>query len=154
MRRTTLRLAQRASVEEVFLYHEGVSEMKKVSIVSALAALMVTSVVVVMAQEKPAAPKGQEVTVTGSLSCTFCRLAHPDHACNKECCKGCIQAGDPALLTDAEGNMYILLTNEIKKPVMTDERLELAGGKVTVKGLLVKAKGIQTIMVDKMEKAS
>jgi hypothetical protein len=129
-----------------------VFQMKKLMIVLALA-LLATGMVIAAEKEKKAPMKGEEVTMTGSLSCTFCRLAHPNHACNKECCKGCMKAGDPAVLTDADGNMYILLTNEIKKPVMTDERLEMAGGKVTVKGLLVKAKGIQAILVEKMEKA-
>jgi hypothetical protein len=96
--------------------------------------------------------KGKEVSLTGRLGCTFCSLAHPDKVCNKGCCSGCIQAGDPPLLIDKQGNMYILLTNEIKKPLMTPERLEMAGEQVVIKGLLVKGKGIQVIFVDSLAK--
>jgi hypothetical protein len=103
--------------------------------------------------EKQEPIKGEKISLTGQLSCTFCSLAHPDQPCKKDCCAGCIKAGDPALLTDAAGNMYILLGSEIKKPVMTPERMEMAGGKVSVKGLLVKGKGVQAIFVDSMEKA-
>jgi hypothetical protein len=102
--------------------------------------------------EKPEAMKGEKATLAGQLSCTFCTLAHPDKPCNKGCCAECMKAGDPPLLTDAEGNMYVLVSGEVKKPLMTPERMEMAGGKVTVKGLIVKGKGVQAIFVDTMEK--
>ena len=104
------------------------------------------------AKDEAGGPKGKEVSLTGRLGCTFCSLAHAGVPCKQGCCKGCIQAGDPPLLIDKEGNMYLLLTNEIKKPVMTPERLEMAGGPVAVKGLLVKGKGIQAIFVDSLSK--
>ncbi|HVP12584.1 MAG TPA: hypothetical protein VMV94_15520 [Phycisphaerae bacterium] len=131
--------------------------MKRLTLQSALvlAVLLVAALAVSMAvqPEKQEPIKGEKINVTGQLSCTFCTLAHPDKPCQKGCCTGCIKAGDPALLTAADGNMYILLGNEIKKPVMTPERMEMAGSKVTVKGLLVKGKGIQAIFVDSMDKA-
>jgi hypothetical protein len=134
--------------------------MNRVRLQSALVLVVLLAVALTvsmaMQPEKPDKPepiKGEKTSLTGQLSCTFCTLAHPDTPCKKGCCNECIKNGDPALLTDAQGNMYILLGNEIKKPVMTVERLEMAGGKVMVKGLLVKGKGIQAIFVDSMEKA-
>ena len=116
--------------------------------VAAMAALSVGA-------DKPAAPaKGKEVTVTGRLSCTMCTLTHPEMPCDKGCCQTCIKAGDPALLTDAKGDQYMLLSGEMKKALMTDERMPLAGGHVKVKGMLVKGKGVQAIIVDTMEKAA
>jgi hypothetical protein len=121
----------------------------------ALVVLAVTALTVwAVAQEQKEAPiKGEKISLTGQLSCTFCTLAHPDKPCKKGCCTECIKGGDPPLLTDTDGNMYLLLGAEIKKPLMTPERMEMAGGKVAVKGLLVKGKGIQAIFVDTMEKA-
>ncbi len=104
------------------------------------------------AQEKMAAPKGEEVTVTGLMSCTFCNLPGGGK-CTKECCQACIKAGDPVLLTDGKGNLYILLTGEQMKPLMTPERMDMLESKVTVSGMLVKRGGIQGIYVKKMEKA-
>ena len=107
-------------------------------------------------QEKPktekAATKGQQVSMTGSLSCTFCKLAHPDMTCKPDCCMGCVKAGDPPMLTDADGNMYLLINGEQGIPLMNPERMKMLGGQVTVKGMLVKGKGIQAIYVDSMEK--
>ena len=107
-------------------------------------------------QEKPktekAATSGKQVTMTGNMSCTFCKLAHPDMTCKPDCCMGCVKAGDSPLLTDAEGNMYILLTGEHEVPLMTPERMKMLGGQVTVKGMFVKGKGVQAIYVDTMEK--
>ena len=56
------------------------------------------------------------------------------------------------MLTDAEGNMYLLLTGKMGETLMTPERTKMLGGQVTVKGMLVKGKGIQAIYVDSMEK--
>lgn len=94
----------------------------------------------------------KDVAITGNLSCTFCAIANPDKPCGKECCANCVKAGDPPLLTDADGNRYFLLTGEMGVPLMTKERIELAG-KVAVKGLLVRGSGIQAIYVKSMEKA-
>jgi len=98
-------------------------------------------------------PKGREVSITGKVSCTFCTLSHPGQSCPKGCCANCIKKGDPALFTDTSGNMYLLASNEMQTPVMTNDRLAMAGSKVAIKGLLVKAKGIQVIFVDSMKKA-
>jgi hypothetical protein len=103
-------------------------------------------------KNEKAAITGKQVDMTGNLSCTFCKLAHPDKTCKPDCCKNCVKAGDPPLLTDAEGNMYILLTGEHEVPLMNAERMKMLGGQVTVKGMLVKGKGIQAIYVDSMEK--
>lgn len=97
-------------------------------------------------------PKGQDVTITGVMSCTFCNLPAAGK-CTKECCQNCTKAGDPVLLTDTKGDLYILLTGEQMKPLMTPERMELMESKVTVTGILVKRGGIQAIYVKKMEKA-
>ncbi len=98
------------------------------------------------------APKGQEVTVTGVISCTFCNLPGGGK-CTKECCQNCIKAGDPVLLTDPKGQLYILLSGEQMKPLMTPERMDMLESKVTVSGIEVKRGGIQGIYVKKMEKA-
>lgn len=95
---------------------------------------------------------GKEVTVTGKLSCTFCKLAHPDKTCSPECCTNCVKAGDPPALTDAQGNMYLLISGEKEAPLMNAERLKMMGSQVTVKGILVKQGGIQAIYVDTLEK--
>jgi len=112
----------------------------------------------VAAEQEKAKPakaeaKGEQVTMTGQLSCTFCKLAHPDTSCKPECCMSCSKAGDPPMLTDAEGNMFLLLTGKMGEALMTPERVKMLGGQVTIKGMLVKGKGIQAIYVDSMEKA-
>ncbi len=99
------------------------------------------------------AAKGEQVTLSGQFSCTFCTLAHPEKACTKDCCAKCVKAGDPPSLTEAEGNKYLLLTGEQGIALMTPARAEMLGGQVTVKGLLVKGKGLQAIYVDSLEKA-
>jgi hypothetical protein len=107
-------------------------------------------------QEKPkaekAAMKGQQVSITGGLSCTFCKLANPNMTCKPDCCMSCVKAGDPPMLTDADGNMYLLINGEQGVPLMNPERIKMLGGQVAVKGMLVKGKGIQAIYVDSMEK--
>jgi hypothetical protein len=99
------------------------------------------------------APKGQEVTITGRLTCTYCNLpaaAKP----NKSCCQNCIKSGDPSLLEDTNGNLYILLSGEHEKPLMTPARMDLLGENVTVKGLLAKRGGVQGIYVKEMGKSN
>jgi|GEM_PF-1062841 len=97
--------------------------------------------------------RAREVSVTGKLSCTFCTLAHPEKPCTPECCVNCVKAGDPPSLTDAQGNLFVLLTGEKETKLMTPARLEMMGGQVTVKGMLVNQRGLQAIYVDSMEKA-
>lgn len=63
------------------------------------------------------APKGQDVTMTGMISCTFCNLPGGGK-CTKECCQSCVKAGDPVLFTDAKGSLYILLSGEQMKPLI------------------------------------
>lgn len=128
--------------------------MKRTMLLSMLISVVVLgmTLTVLSAKAKSGSTRGQEVTLTGKLTCTFCTLSHPGQACPKGCCADCIKAGDPPLFTDAKGNMYLLTTNEKQTPLMTKERLAMAGGKVTVKGLLVKGKGIQAIFVDSMKK--
>jgi hypothetical protein len=107
------------------------------------------------AQKPAGAPPpagGQEVTMTGMLSCTFCNMPGAGK-CSKECCQACIKSGDPALLTDDKGSLYILITGEHEKPLMTPEKMDLVMSKVTVTGMLVKRGGLQGIYVKKMEKA-
>jgi hypothetical protein len=104
------------------------------------------------AKETKAESKGEQVTITGQFSCTFCKLAHPDKVCSADCCKACTKAGDPPMLTDAEGNMYLLLTSKMGETMLTPDRSKMLGGQVIVKGLLVKGKGVQAIYVDSMQK--
>jgi hypothetical protein len=129
--------------------------MQRTMIYTMVALLVAGSAYVGIAAEKEKAggAKGENVTITGQLSCTFCKLAHPDMSCKPECCSACVKSGDPPLLTDAEGNMFILLTGEKEVPLMNADRMKLVGGQVIVKGLLVKGKGIQAIYVDSIEKA-
>jgi len=119
--------------------------MKKV-LLMLLAFLLLTSIC------WAAAPKGEEVTITGKMTCTFCNLPAPGK-CSKECCQNCIKSGDPALLDDGKGNVYILLSGEHEKPLMNPERMNLFTEMVTVKGMLVKRGGVQGIYVKDMQKA-
>jgi len=99
-----------------------------------------------------AAPKGEEVTIMGKITCTYCNLPAAGK-CSKECCQNCIKSGDPVLMEDAEGNLYILLSGEHEKPLMTPERMDMLTEKVTVKGMLMKRGGVQAIYVKEMQKA-
>jgi hypothetical protein len=96
--------------------------------------------------------KGKEVTITGKISCTFCNLPAAME-CTKECCTACIKSGDPVLLSDDNGNLYLLISGEKEKPLMTTERMNLIKEKVKVQGTLVSRGGIQGIYVKSMEKA-
>jgi len=98
------------------------------------------------------APKGKEVSITGKMTCTFCNLPAPGN-CTKECCAGCVKSGDPVLLSDAKGNLYILLSGEHEKPLMTPDRMNLLTEKVKVQGMMVKRGGVQGIYVKNMQKA-
>ena len=115
--------------------------------VLALAALIVN------VQASPKDMMGKEVTITGDFSCTSCRLSHPETPCAGGCCKTCIAAGDPPLLTAADGQMYILLSGEKQEKMMTPDLEMLLGGKIMVKGMLVKGMGIQVIYVKEIKKA-
>ena len=118
-------------------------------------ALLVTMALVLLTSTcwaQGAAPKGQDVTITGLMSCTFCNLPGGGK-CTKECCQNCVKTGDPVLLTDAKGELYILLTGEQMKPLMTPERMEMLESKVTVSGIMVQRGGIKGIYVKKLEKA-
>lgn len=96
------------------------------------------------------AAKGKDVTVTGKLTCMSCALTNPANPCGKGCCEKCIKAGDPAMLTDAKGNRYVLLNGEHMQPMMNSERYAMLGGEVTVKGVLVEDKGIHAIFADEI----
>lgn len=115
--------------------------------------LLVMAVLLMASISWAAAPKGQEVTITGKMTCTFCNLPAPAKGGTKECCQNCIKSGDPTLLEDAQGNLYILLSGEHEKPLMTPERMDLVREKVVVKGMLVKRGGVQGIYVKEMKKA-
>lgn len=105
------------------------------------------------AEEPAKEEEGKKVTMTGKLSCTFCVLAHPEMTCGKDCCLKCVKSGDPVMLTDDKGENYILTSGEKEHKLMTDERMEMLGGKVTVEGMLVKSSGLQAIYVDSMKVA-
>lgn len=122
--------------------------MKRV-VFAVMAILMVTTAA--WAGEKASA-KSKEVTITGKISCTFCNLPAAME-CSKECCAACIKAGDPVLLSDSKGKLYLLVSGEKEKPLMTAERMDLVQGKVKVKGILASRGGIQGIYVKTMEKA-
>jgi hypothetical protein len=94
--------------------------------------------------------KGQDVSISGKVTCTFCNLANPGKTCQQGCCERCIKAGDPPMLTTADGDQYILLTGEHEVPLMTPERYQMLGGTVNVKGVMVKGKSLQAIYVDQM----
>jgi hypothetical protein len=130
--------------------------MKKATIVAACILLAAAGVYLLVfsgtSADQPRAAAAQDVTITGRLSCTYCTLANPDMSCTPGCCADCVRAGDPPSLTDAQGNMYLLLTGEKGMPLMTPERIQMMGGQVTVKGLLVARNGIQAIYVDSMSK--
>ena len=117
-------------------------------------ALAVTMAILLLAATGWAAEKAKvkEVTITGKISCTFCNLAAQSN-CTKECCQACLKSGDPVLLSDAKGNLYILLNGEKEKPLMTADRMNLVTEKVKVQGMLVKRGGVQGIYVKNMEKA-
>ena len=98
------------------------------------------------------AKKSEEVTMTGSLSCASCKLA--GHKCPEGCCQTCVKGGDAALLEDEKGDLYLMLSSDMGKGAITPERMAMLGGKVTVKGELVKAHGLQGIYVKEMTKAA
>jgi hypothetical protein len=128
--------------------------MRRLMVRSILAVVVLSFTVAIFystTNGKETAAKGEEVSITGQITCTFCKLSKPDMTCPKGCCEGCIKAGDPPLLTDPTGNQYILLTNEHEVPLMTPERYKMLGKTVLVKGVLVKGKGVQVIYVDQME---
>ena len=126
--------------------------MKKATIVATCILLAAGSIYLVLgvSAAQPGAAAAKDVTITGTLSCTFCALANPDKPCTPGCCADCVKMGDPPSLTDAVGNMYILLTGEKGMTLMTPERIKMMGGQVTVKGLLVNRSGLQAIYVDSM----
>jgi hypothetical protein len=124
--------------------------MKRTIIITMVILLTLSGIYLVAAEQGKA--KDEQVSITGQLSCTFCKLAHPDMTCKPDCCTACVKAGDPPLLTDADGNMYLLVSGEKEVPLMNPERMKMLGGQVTVKGLFVKGKGIQAIYVGSMEK--
>ena len=128
--------------------------MKKATIVATCILLAAGSIYLVLSVSaaQPGAATAKDVTITGKLSCTFCALANPDKPCTPGCCADCVKMGDPPSLTDALGNMYILLTGEKGTTLMTPERIQMMGGQVTVKGLLVTRNGIQAVYVDSMSK--
>ena len=105
----------------------------------------------------PAPNVGKQVTITGQFSCTSCKLADPKNSCSGDCCRACIKAGDPPLLTDEKGQMYILLSGIpenglAQQQLMNPKTMMMLGGKVTVTGLLVKGTGIQAIYVKNIKK--
>ena len=116
--------------------------------------MAVVTIAAAWAADQPA-EKGEQVTITGHLSCTYCKLAGGlAHECTPSCCQACVKAGDPVLLQDANQNLYMLIGKEKEKPVITASNLELVGQTVTVKGMLVKTGGLQGIYVEKIEKAA
>jgi hypothetical protein len=132
--------------------------MKRTITIAMVALIIAGSAYLVIAADKGMAKgakvegKGEQVTITGQLSCTFCKLAHPDMVCKPDCCVACVKSGDPPMLTDAEGNMFLLVSGEKEVSLMNKDRMKLLGGQVVVKGILVKGKGIQAIYVDSIEK--
>jgi hypothetical protein len=130
----------------------GILTLKKGESAMRRTLLACLAVLLLVSMSWAAAPKGEKVTITGKMTCTFCNLSAPAKG-TKECCQNCIKSGDPPLLEDAKGNLYILLTGEHEKPLMTPERMELLSEMVTVKGLLAKRGGVQGIYVKEMKKA-
>jgi hypothetical protein len=126
--------------------------MKRLVLVIMAVLLLVGTCWAQMPVGAPSKAAGPEVTITGMLSCTFCSLPAAG-TCTKECCQACIKSGDPVLLTDAKGDLYVLLTGEHEKPLMTPDRMNLVTEKVKVTGIVVKRGGLQGIYVKKMEKA-
>ena len=129
--------------------------MKKAMIIGASVILAVGGAYLAIgaAGGGPVIPEAKDIIVTGKLSCTSCTLANPGVPCSPGCCAACVKAGDPPLLADALGNMYILVSGENQVTLMTPERIGMMGGQVTVSGLLVRRSGIQTIYVNSMESA-
>ncbi len=104
------------------------------------------------AAEKGKKPRAKEVTMTGTISCTFCNL--PGEAnCSKECCTACVKAGDPVLFADGNGKLYVFISGDKERSLMTPERMSLVGEKVKVTGTVVKRGGIQGIYVKDRQKA-
>ncbi|MBI5624089.1 MAG: hypothetical protein HY924_09940 [Elusimicrobia bacterium] len=126
--------------------------MRNVLITIGIVAMTAVALAVTPAKQGKTAVEGGDVKVTGKLTCTYCRLAHPGKDCKKGCCSGCIKSGDPAILTDDEGNMYVLLNKEIKRPLMDAQKLALAGSRVEVTGTMAKGQGVQAIFVENMKK--
>ncbi len=113
--------------------------------------ISISTLSVVLAQGN-ALPNGKRVSVSGTMSCTVCRLSHPDKMCAPGCCEQCIKNGDPVLFTDLAGNQYVLAPKDSSTKLMTTGRYALLGKKVLVKGWLMKGKGVQVIVVDSIAK--
>jgi len=136
--------------------HERRFEMKNTALRIALvvvAATWLTTLAFAADDHKGHMPaKGKEVTISGMMTCTYCKLMNPEKKPDAECCRHCVKNGESPLLTDSKGEQYILLTGEKGVPLMNQERMDMLGEMVTVKGMLVKGKGVQAIYVDKMVK--
>lgn len=127
---------------------------RNILILTVVAGLAVLFAASVWAVDPMPMKKGEAVTVTGNLSCSYCKMAAGvGHKCSPDCCAGCIKAGDAPVLQDQKDNLYLLINKEMGKPLLTPERLALIGHEVTVKGLLSKAGGLQAVYVESMEKA-
>ena len=114
-------------------------------------AVSLSTLSVVIAQGN-GVPKGKQVAIVGTMTCTVCQLSHPGKACAPGCCEQCIKNGDPVLFTDQAGNQYVLTSKDENSKLMTTERYALLGQKVRVRGKLVKGKGVQFIMVESVAK--
>ncbi len=62
--------------------------MKKATMVAACILLAAGSIYLVLGASaaQPGAAAAKDVTITGTLSCTFCALANPDKPCTPGCC--------------------------------------------------------------------
>ncbi len=120
-----------------------------VLVIAGMVSLSALSVVIAQGNGMP---KGKQVSIIGTMTCTVCQLMHPGEKCAPGCCEQCIKNGDPVLFTDQAGNQYVLTSTAENTKLMTAERYALLGQTVLVKGKLVKGKGVQFIMVESVAK--
>ena len=89
--------------------------MKRVVLVIMAVLLLAGTCWAQMPVGAPSKATGQEVTITGVLSCTFCNLPAAGK-CTKECCQACIKSGDPVLLTDAKATSMSSSPGSMRSP--------------------------------------
>ena len=98
------------------------------------------------------ATHSKDAVITGRLSCAYCSFK--TGTCTRESCQANVKHGTPVVLTDMTGSLYVLISGEKEKPLMTAERKGLLKEQVTVHGRLVKRGGMQGIYVKTMEIAN
>src|SRR6266851_3237819 len=105
-----------------------------------LAAAMILSTALALAQ-----PKGPTVTVKGEAVDMWCYMEGGDRGpAKKDCAAACAKAGNPIVIVDAKGNIYIaagLADHQPARDLLVNKMSEV----VTVTGTLVTKGGTKML---------